>query len=347
MLTSWLWWLVLGLLIGFLVEWVVDWIYWRPRYREVVTRLAELESASGRGRTQLADVQTSLTALAAERDKLAADAQAAAALAKQRGADLDRLQGALADMTAERNRLQAQLDTRGAAANDNTAALRAENARLKEQFAALRRMVRDPLIDINGIGPVYEQKLFAAGVYTFDDLAAMTPEQVRAIIQPEPWQDIDAAAWIAEARRRAGETSALPDSDRVAGTLASVMRVRNENARLRHHIATGTAPTAPPDLAGLRTENSRLADELARLRAELAQARAAVRDPLIDINGIGPVYEQKLFAAGVRTFAQLGEMTPEQVRAIIQPQPWQEFEPEKWIAEARQRAGLAAKEAQA
>ncbi len=347
MLASWLWWLVLGVLIGFLAEWVVDWIYWRPRYREVVTRLTELESTSGRGRTQLADVQTSLTALAAERDRLAADAQAAAALANQRGADLERLQGALADLTAERNRLQAQLDARGAAANTDVVALQAENARLTEQFAALRRMARDRLIDINGIGPVYQEKLYAAGVDTFDDLAAMTPEQVQAIIQPEKWQDIDAAAWIAEARRRAGEKAALPDSDRVAGTLASVVRVGDENAPLRHQLATGAAPAETPDLAGLRAENSRLAEELARLRAELAQARAAVHDPLIDINWIGPVYEHKLFAAGVRTFAQLGEMTPAQVRAIIQPQPWQEFEPEKWIAEARQRAGLAAKEAQA
>jgi predicted flap endonuclease-1-like 5' DNA nuclease len=74
--------------------------------------------------------------------------------------------------------------------------------RLQEREApqpAARR--RDPLIDINGIGPVYEQKLFDAGVSTFEDLAALTPEQVREIIAPQRWQEIDPASWIAEARQ--------------------------------------------------------------------------------------------------------------------------------------------------
>ncbi len=60
----------------------------------------------------------------------------------------------------------------------------------------------DPLIDINGIGVLYEQKLFDAGVLTFDDLASLSPERVQAIINPQPWQTIDAESWISEARQR-------------------------------------------------------------------------------------------------------------------------------------------------
>jgi predicted flap endonuclease-1-like 5' DNA nuclease len=62
------------------------------------------------------------------------------------------------------------------------------------------------------------------------------------------------------------------------------------------------------------------------------------RDPLVDINGIGPVYERRLFAAGVTTFAQLAGLSPDTIRAIIQPESWQLIEPEAWIAEARQFA---------
>ncbi|MEZ4663305.1 MAG: helix-hairpin-helix domain-containing protein [Caldilineaceae bacterium] len=57
----------------------------------------------------------------------------------------------------------------------------------------------DRLQTINGIGPVYEKKLKAAGVQTFADLARQTPEKVVEIIAPQSWQNIDAAAWIAQA----------------------------------------------------------------------------------------------------------------------------------------------------
>ena len=91
-------------------------------------------------------------------------------------------------------------DDRAAAEGSHTN----DTQRLQEREApqpAARR--RDPLIDINGIGPGYERKLFDAGVFTFEDLVALTPEQVRAIIAPQRWQEIDPASWIAEARQLA------------------------------------------------------------------------------------------------------------------------------------------------
>ncbi|MEQ1822305.1 MAG: helix-hairpin-helix domain-containing protein [Fimbriimonadaceae bacterium] len=62
---------------------------------------------------------------------------------------------------------------------------------------------RDPLEQINGIGFVYERKLWDAGILTFADLANATPEEVRKAIMPEPWQHIEPAEWIAEAAQRA------------------------------------------------------------------------------------------------------------------------------------------------
>lgn len=143
---------------------------------------------------------------------------------------------------------------------------------------------RDPLIDIDGIGPAYEQRLFAANIMTFDQLAGLSPDQVRRIVEPDRWQEVELSAceaWIADARQR--------------------------------------ATTQPLYIA-------------------------STRDPLIDIDGIGPVYEQKLFSAGVTTFEQLAQMTPAQVRAIIKPEGWQNVDFAAWIAAAAEFAGRRGKE---
>ncbi len=67
------------------------------------------------------------------------------------------------------------------------------------------RVGRDPLQSIEGIGPVYQAKLWEAGVHRFSDLAALTPHQVIEIIQPKEWQHIDAEVWIDEAKRISSE----------------------------------------------------------------------------------------------------------------------------------------------
>lgn len=101
-----------------------------------------------------------------------------------------------------------------------------------------------------------------------------------------------------------------------------------------------------------------LQEEVERLKFELKEAKAAfssakteivslraaapvqddVRDDLELINGIGPVFERKLYDAGVFRFKQLSEMTSDAITAIIKPQNWQKVEPLEWIAEAKKRA---------
>ena len=55
--------------------------------------------------------------------------------------------------------------------------------------------------DINGIGPVYQQRLFDAGIYTFAELAAQSPARLRELVGAKSWQETEAEAWIAEARQ--------------------------------------------------------------------------------------------------------------------------------------------------
>lgn len=68
---------------------------------------------------------------------------------------------------------------------------------------ARSEQVGDPLSQIPGVGPVFERRLWEAGVLTFSDLAAMSPEKVIQIIRPEHWQQIEAEPWITEARNLA------------------------------------------------------------------------------------------------------------------------------------------------
>lgn len=304
-----LWWLTLGALIGFVAAWIWDWFWFRAR-RQVVST----------------EVDTQISTLVGERDKLAVDLKACgdrrlalegelttargdldkarAELTAARGdldglkvrlGELDSLRARVAELEAANGTLQSDLDAArtagvalGAAAvadqtlgaravgvydSDAVTSLREYNLAMYDEIDATRRTLArfapgkgDPLIDIDGIGPVYQNKLYDAGVVSFDQVAAMHPDRLRSLVAPNAVMELDTKSWIEQARALAG----LP-----------------------------------------------------------------VRDPLIDINGIGPVYEQRLLNAGVTSFAQLAAMAPAEIRAIIKPEAWQNVEIEAWIAEAR------------
>ncbi len=94
-------------------------------------------------------------------------------------------------------------------------------------------------------------------------------------------------------------------------------------------------------------KDSQIQDLMSKiLELEKAEAQAPVvsrpviptsqRDPLIKINGIGHLYERKLWEAGILRFGDLSRLNADQIFEIIQPAEWQRIEPEKWIAEASQ-----------
>jgi predicted flap endonuclease-1-like 5' DNA nuclease len=296
-----LWWLTLGALIGFVAAWIWDWLWFRARRRVVST-----------------EVDTRVTSLQGERDRLAADLRACGdsraalegelATARAQLADGDRyrvrvgelepLVGQVDGLRADNARLLAELEAARASGaslggagvelgdagqslavradggqDENTiTSLREYNLAMHDELEASRRALLrlsggkgDPLIDIDGIGPVYQQKLYDAGIVSFEQVAAMRPERLRSLVAQDAAFDLGTESWVEQARRLAGQS---------------------------------------------------------------------VRDPLIDINGIGPVYEQRLLNAGVTSFAQLAAMAPDAIRAIIKPESWQQIEPEAWIAEA-------------
>lgn len=61
-------------------------------------------------------------------------------------------------------------------------------------------VVQDRLQDIKGIGPVFAGLLMEHGVHTFEQLASLTPAELRALVDVPRWRAIDAEGWIEQAR---------------------------------------------------------------------------------------------------------------------------------------------------
>jgi predicted flap endonuclease-1-like 5' DNA nuclease len=98
------------------------------------------------------------------------------------------------------------------------------------------------------------------------------------------------------------------------------------------------------DLTVTSDEESRLRKELDVARLEISNLQGRIQtqststpaqDRLQDINGIGQVYVRKLNDAGIHTFAQLAELSVDQLTEIINPQEWQSLDFDAWIRQAR------------
>jgi len=188
---------------------------------------------------------------------------------------------------ADEERLASIIEGAGLRAGDyaawiEEAEMRAAGKRVPRKVDAAAEPVGIPAQDlaaIRGIGPVFEQKFYAAGIGTYAELAALSDAEIEAIIQPKEWQDFDYESWNEQARRLAEKSV----------TVSAVW-------------------------------NRIIPDDLSKIR------------------GIGGVFEQKLYEAGIMTFADLAAATVAQLEAIIQPQDWQEVDFAGWMAQARDQA---------
>lgn len=104
--------------------------------------------------------------------------------------DLD-LQGKLSALEAEKESLAVRLQE----------ALNKEPEVIVKEVVKEVMVERDRLQKIHGIGDVFTRRFNHAGVYSFAQLAALNPERVREIINPEEWQAIEPEQWIAEAKQ--------------------------------------------------------------------------------------------------------------------------------------------------
>jgi predicted flap endonuclease-1-like 5' DNA nuclease len=206
---------------------------------------------------------------------------------------------------------------------------------------------RDDLERIDGVGPVYEQKLFDAGIETYAQLAAASEEQLAEVIAPQSWQQVDFAAWISQARQFAEVVleEMLPyrlEAIRGIGPVY-VKRLNAAGIRTFADLAAADEEVLRDIIRPASWQNV----DFAGWRAEAQQFAALVAGdrpplPLEQIKGIGPVFAAKLDMAGVRTFDDLSRLSQEQLREIIGARGWRAVNYEGWIAQARALAAEAA-----
>ena len=126
----------------------------------------------------------------------------ASAPARSQAIDLD-MQGKLSALEAEKASLQSRLQE----------VLNREPEVIVQEVVKEVMVQRDRLQKIHGIGDVFTRRFNEAGIYTFAQLAAISPDRAREIINPEEWQAIEPEMWLREAAQFAEKAQ----SNQVAG----------------------------------------------------------------------------------------------------------------------------------
>jgi predicted flap endonuclease-1-like 5' DNA nuclease len=177
----------------------------------------------------------------------------------------------------------------------------------------------DDLEIIEGIGPKIAELCHGEGIRTFAQLSRTPTAQIQAMLDragpnfrvanPGTWSE---QALLA-AHNRWEALRALQD------VLIAGVRVDAAKAAARDEQADAAARNAAKRVAELEAEVQRLRTPAA---IDLAAARAAGfelkgADDLEVIEGIGPKIAELLYAAGVKTFAQLASTAPARIQTVL------------------------------
>lgn len=177
----------------------------------------------------------------------------------------------------------------------------------------------DDLEIIEGIGPKIAELCHGEGIRTLAQLSRTPTAQIQAMLDragpnfrvanPGTWSE---QALLA-AHNRWEALRALQD------VLIAGVRVDAAKAAARDEQADAAARNAAKRVAELEAEVQRLRTPAA---IDLAAARAAGfelkgADDLEVIEGIGPKIAELLYAAGVKTFAQLASTAPARIQTVL------------------------------
>jgi predicted flap endonuclease-1-like 5' DNA nuclease len=201
---------------------------------------------------------------------------------------------------------------------------------------------RDLFEDLPVIGEAYQRRLYGAGIFTFEELAALTPARLHEIVGVD---GLDYELVIREAGKAArGEAFGEGGSSR---------RRRRQRDSLERINGIGVVYQRKLFAAGIDTFEDLIAagsDKLYEvLEADLefaawiteAQGYASnegqYRDHLEKVDGIGQVYQGRLFEAGVFTFEDLAAQSDDRIREIVQPGE-RDVEIGKWKLESLELA---------
>jgi predicted flap endonuclease-1-like 5' DNA nuclease len=222
----------------------------------------------------------------------------------------------------------------------------------------LNKPEENKLILIHGLGDTYAAALIEAGIVTFEDLAAQTPEQLVVITSAARLRSADFEAWIEEARQRsAGKrvarhkreyenaqiVSCPQDLESIEGIgvvyerrlyeagVGSFWEVAQLSDTLLSDILE-VMPFQDVDLAAIRASAMALAVETGTVHRVWDGTEPDDFEPL---PGIGVIYERRLYQAGYCTYETLAAATAEDLEAVCQPPPGQKPDFAGWIATAQ------------
>ena len=212
---------------------------------------------------------------------------------------------------------------------------------------------RDDLTRVHGIGRKYADLLTAAGVSSYDDLAAATPDQLRDIIRPSAMQQINFASWSAQAAALAGTRSQhvgddLTELEGIGPVYAAKLRERG--IATFADLAASDEATLAEIIAAPTWRRINYGDWIAQARLAAAGDTAGLHDMqdhlfrrggdnLGLIHGLGGRSVTALQAAGITSFAALAATTPDQIDGILRDAGLRGgFDYNAWIGEAGLRA---------
>lgn len=117
-----------------------------------------------------------------------------------------------------------------------------------------------------------------------------------------------------------------------AGAAEKMRQLEARNAELQQKL--DAAEKSISDFTAQVADAGLTIDDLRAQLEGMAQKVPQAEDQLERVKGIGAVFAGRLKAAGIHTFAQLAQLTPERVEEIINPEEWQKIEADAWIEEA-------------
>jgi predicted flap endonuclease-1-like 5' DNA nuclease len=183
--------------------------------------------------------------------------------------------------------------------------------------------------------------------------------------------------WQVDRRQRQKSEQGLQDElAQARGQVSTLRTQQTDTTQLQQQLATAEAQVS--ELQAQQTEAVQLKTQLAAAEAQIgqlqaqqegatqrqaepleAQAAAAsvegvdeatnqpgelVMDQLEVVKGIGPTYARRLNEAGILTYTDLAQQTPERIRELVGGAWLDDAEVQQWIEEAQSLAGREAGE---
>jgi predicted flap endonuclease-1-like 5' DNA nuclease len=235
-----------------------------------------------------------------------------------------------------------------------------DTAGLEALQAELFSRAGDNIGLIAGVGEKTAAALGAAGITTYAALADSTPESLAEITSAAGVRGGNFGAWIEEAKLRAAGKR-VTRTTRGAGVaigpkvpcpqdLSRVKGLGSTYETRLYAVGIGTywelSEIADEDLRRvLEIQDFQAVDIVAVKAAALALAEetdsvgrywdGTSPDDFEQLEGIGEVFERRLYDAGICTFRALSEVSEERLQEICQAPDWRRPDYALWIAQAK------------